>query len=316
MGPPGVHAIGSCDHRGVKIVISGASGLIGRRLLKVLGQAGHTLHVLSRHAGTNLPPGVQLSVWDPMKASAPEEALRDADAVIHLAGEPVAQRWNAEVKQRIRDSRVLGTRYLVEGIARLSRRPAVLIGSSAVGFYGSRGDALLDEDSLRGDGFLADLAVEWERETFAAEALGVRVAAVRTGVVLDPRGGALKKMLPPFRLGLGGPIGDGKQWTPWIHIDDLIGIYVFALENAVSGALNGTAPNPVTNAEFTRALGKALGRPAILPVPKFGLKLLFGEMADVLFHSVRVLPKRTESVGYRFRYPDIEAALRQLFSVG
>jgi uncharacterized protein (TIGR01777 family) len=296
----------------VNITITGASGFVGRRLLKTLAQSGHSLHVLSRHGGTNLPPGVRISVWDAMKGPPPEDALRDADAVIHLAGEPVGQRWTAEVKRRIRDSRVTGTRHLVAGITKLSRKPSALIAASATGFYGPRGDAPLDETSAPGSGFLAEVCVEWEREAFAAKSLGMRVTTIRTGIALDPRGGALMKMLPPFRFGVGGRLGDGKQWMPWIHLDDLIGIYVFALENSVSGPLNATSPNPVTNAEFTRALAKALRRPALFPVPKPALKLLFGEMADLLFESQRVVPKQAQAGGFQFRYPLIEPALQQL----
>lgn len=270
------------------------------------------MRVLSRHGGTNLPPGVRLSVWDPMKGLPPDEALREADAVIHLAGEPVAQRWNEAVKRRIRESRVLGTRHLVEGIAKLARRPAALIAASAVGYYGSRGDQVLDESSGPGSGFLAETCVEWEREAFAAQAAGVRVGAIRTGLALDPGGGALHKMLPAFRLGAGGRLGDGKQWVPWIHLDDLVELYLFMLDNAVSGSFNGTAPNPVTNGEFTQELGKALHRPAIAPVPKFGLKLLFGEMADALVDSQRVIPRAAEAAGFSFRFPTLGPALQQL----
>jgi uncharacterized protein len=296
----------------VNVTITGASGFVGRRLIKALTQRGDSLHVLSRHGGTNLPPGVRISVWDATKGPPPEDALRDADAVIHLAGEPVAQRWTAEIKRRIRDSRVAGTRNLVEGIATLARKPAALICASATGYYGSRGDTPLDEIFAPGSGFLAEVCVEWEREAFKAQSPGVRVAAIRTGIALDPRGGALQRMLPPFRFGVGGRLGDGKQWVPWIHLDDLIGIYLFALENAVSGPLNATSPNPVTNADFTRALAKALHRLAIFPVPKPALRLLFGEMAEVLFDSQRVVPKATQAAGYEFRYPLIEPTLRQL----
>ncbi len=285
---------------------------MGRRLLKTLARGGHSLHVLSRHSGTNLPPGVRISVWDPMKGPPPGDALSGADAIIHLAGEPVAQRWNAEVKQRIRDSRVTGTRHLVEGIAKAARKPGVLISASAAGYYGSRGNAPLDETSIAGAGFLAETCVEWEREAFAAQSLGVRVAAIRTGIALDPTGGALGKMLPAFRFGVGGRLGDGSQWVPWVHLDDLVAIYAFALENAVSGPLNATSPNPVTNADFTRALATALRRPAIFPVPKIALKVLFGEMGEVLFDSQRVLPRQTQAAGYQFRYPSIDAALKQL----
>ena len=204
-----------------------------------------------------------------------------------------------------------GTRNLVEAIAKLDAKPA-LICASATGFYGSRGDMALDENSAAGSGFLAEVCVEWEREAFAAQSLGVRVTVIRTGVVLDPRGGALERMLPPFRLGVGGRIGDGRQWMSWIHLDDLAGIYTFAVENPVSGVLNGTAPNPVTNAEFTRELARALHCPAIFPVPKPALQLMFGEMAGMLFDSQRVLPKQTQAAGFQFRYPALDAALSDL----
>jgi uncharacterized protein len=296
----------------LKIVITGASGFIGRRLLKTLGQGGHSLHVLSRHQGTNLPPGVRLSGWDPVKGAPPEDTLRDADAVIHLAGETVAQRWSGEAKRRIRDSRIIGTRNLVEGISKISRKPAVLICASATGYYGTRGDEALTESAAAGSGFLAETCVEWEREALAAEALGVRVAPIRTGMVLDPRGGALQRLLPIFRLGIGGKLGSGKQWIPWIHLDDLANLYAFALENPVRGALNGTAPNPVTNAEFTRVLASAVHRPAILPVPAFAMKLLYGEMAQILFDSQRVLPHVAENMGFGFRFPQLPGALLNL----
>ncbi len=295
----------------MNVVISGASGFIGRRLLKTLAQRGHTLRVLSRHAGTNLPAGIAISVWDPMKGPPAADALRGADAIVHLAGEPVAQRWNPEVKRRIRESRVTGTRSLVEALSRLDKKPA-LICASATGFYGSRGDTPLTESSAPGSGFLAEVCVEWEREAFVAQSFGARVAAVRTGLALDPRGGALQRLLPPFRLGLGGRLGDGKQWTPWVHLDDLAGIFTFALEHPVSGPLNGSAPHPVTNADFTRALAQALHRPAIFPVPKPALGLMFGEMAEVLFDSQRVLPKQTEAAGYKFQFPALAGALKDL----
>ncbi|HEX3877251.1 MAG TPA: TIGR01777 family oxidoreductase [Bryobacteraceae bacterium] len=298
----------------MNVTISGASGFIGRRLLNTLARRGHSLHVLSRHAGTNLPQGVRLSVWNPMKGPPPAEALRDADAIVNLAGENVAQRWSAETKQRIRDSRVTGTRNLVEGLSQLDRRPAALVSSSASGYYGSRGDALLDETSAPGAGFLAEVCVEWERAAFSAQKLGMRVAAIRTGLVLDPHGGALQKMLPPFRLGVGGKLGDGRQWLPWIHLDDLVDIYVHAVENTVSGPFNGSAPNPVTNTEFTRELGKAVHRPAIFPVPKLAMHVVFGEMAEVLFDSQRMLPKAAEAAGFRFQFATLGEALRQLLS--
>jgi uncharacterized protein len=296
----------------VKITMTGATGLIGRRLMKILAGEGHSLHVLSRHAGTNLPAGVKLSAWDPMKGEPPADSLRDADAIIHLAGEPVAQRWNEESKRKIRESRVTGTRNLVQGLSKLSTRPAALISASAIGYYGSRGDETLTEGSTPGVGYLPEVCVAWEKEAQAAEALGMRVATVRTGIVLDPRGGALKQMLTPFRMGVGGKIASGKQWMSWIHLEDLAGIFKLALQQPVSGPVNGVAPNPVANAEFTRALAGALKRPAIFPVPEFGLKLLFGEMASVLLASQRILPEKAVSAGYRFRFPQLPAAFADL----
>ena len=296
----------------MKITISGASGLIGRRLLKVLGGNGHSLQVLSRHAGTNMPGNVKVFPWDPIKAEPPAQSLSDADAVIHLAGESVAQRWTDEVKKRIHDSRVVGTRNLVQAIAKLSRKPAALICASATGYYGTRGDDMLPETAPPGSGFLADLCVEWEKEARAAESLGLRVVRMRTGVALDPRGGALQRMLPPFKMGLGGRIGDGKQWMSWIHLDDLAGLFSFALENRIEGAMNCVAPYPVTNADFTKALAAAVHRPAIFPVPPFVLKLMFGEMSEVLLASQRVQPKQAETADFRFRFPQLEPALADL----
>ena len=293
----------------MKITISGASGFIGRRLLKNLSSEGHTLQVLSRHAGTNMPANVKVFAWDPAKAEPPGDALRDVDAVIHLAGEPVAQRWNEQTKQRIRDSRVMGTRNLVQAMAKLRQPPAALICASAIGYYGSRGDETLTEESASGIGYLAEVCREWEAEAKKAEGLGMRVARVRTGVVLDGRGGALQKMLPPFRMGIGGKIGSGKQWMSWIHLEDLTGIYRFALETRVAGALNGVAPYPVTNAEFTKVLASTLHRPAIFPVPEFALNVMFGEMAEVVLASQKVVPTATEEAGYRFKYPQLAGAL-------
>lgn len=296
----------------MKITISGASGLIGRRLLKSLAADGHSLNVLSRHAGTNMPGGVKVLVWDPPKGEPPADGLRDSDAVVHLAGEPVAQRWSAEVKQRIRDSRVIGTRNLVQALAKLQSRPATLICASAVGYYGSRGDETLVESSPPGTGYLAEVCTAWEKEATAAEDLGMRVVRLRTGLVLDARGGALQRMLPPFRMGAGGKLGNGKQWVPWIHIQDLVGLIQFALVNPVKGPLNGVAPYPVVNADFTKALAAAVKRPAIFPVPGFALRLLFGEMSEVLLASQRVLPKEGEAAGFPFRYTQLAPALADL----
>jgi uncharacterized protein (TIGR01777 family) len=232
--------------------------------------------------------------------------------VVHLAGEPLAQRWTAEAKRTIRESRVEGTRALVGSLARLSPRPAMLVSASAVGIYGSRGDQLLTEDSAPGSGFLADVCAEWERTAGVANALGIRVVIVRTGVVLG-HGGALARMLPVFKLGLGGRLGSGRQWMSWIHIDDLTALIEFVLSGArLRGPVNATAPNPVTNAEFTRTLASALHRPAFAVVPAFALKMLFGEMASVLLDSQRVLPKAAQAAGFQFRYPDLGPALAGL----
>jgi uncharacterized protein len=294
------------------ITISGASGFIGRRLMKALLSGNHTIRVLSRHAGTNLPPGVQLFVWDAIKGLPPAESLEGADAVVHLAGEPIAQRWNDEVKQKIRDSRVTGTRHLVQALAALPNRPKVLVNGSAIGYYGSRGDEVLTESSPAGTGFMADVCTAWEKEAGAAEALGVRLVKLRTGVVLGLNGGALAKMLTPFKAGMGGKLGSGDQWMSWIHLDDMVGIIQHVIQNEARGPVNGTAPHPVTNAEFTKTLAHAVSRPAVMPMPGFMLKGMFGEMAEVVLSSQRVLPKAVEAAGYQFRYSDLEPALQNL----
>jgi len=280
--------------------------------MKTLAAEGHQLHVLSRHAGTNLPAGVRLSAWDPVRGEPPAESLRDADAVIHLAGEPVAQRWNAMVKQRIAASRVEGTRNLVLALAKLPRRPQTLVCASAVGYYGSRGSEILTESSAPGSDYLAEVCAAWERNAREAESLGIRVVSIRIGIVLDARGGALARMLPPFRLGLGGRLAGGSQWMSWIHIADLAALFRHALLHPLSGPVNGVAPAPVTNAEFTRALAAAVKRPALFPVPAVALKLLFGEMSEALLASQRVLPRAAESAGFRFQFANVAAALADL----
>jgi uncharacterized protein (TIGR01777 family) len=229
----------------------------------------------------------------------------------------VAQRWTDEVKKRIHASRVEGTRQLVNALSTQSRRPAVLVNASAIGFYGSRGDEVLTEDSDSGDDFLARVVVGWENAAELAEALGIRVVRLRTGLALGKEGGALAKMLPLFRFGLGGRLGSGKQWMSWIHIDDLIRLVLFSIENpAVHGPVNGSAPHPVTNAEFTRELAAALHRPAVLPVPKFALRLALGEMANAALASQRAIPKAAQSAGFQFQYPQLLAALERLLTEG
>jgi uncharacterized protein (TIGR01777 family) len=295
----------------MNVTLTGATGFLGQRLLASLVDGGHKVWTLGRKRPQSAPSSVQFSEWN-AEAEPPPESLAHADAVIHLAGEPVAQRWTAEVKQRIRSSRVDGTRHLVNALAKQSRHPEVLVCGSAIGIYGSRGDEILTEASTPGSDFLAQVCVDWEQAALAAESLGVRVVLLRTGVVLG-HGGALPKMLPPFRLGVGGRIGDGRQWMSWIHIEDEIRLILYAMERReVRGPVNATAPNPVTNEEFTRELASVLHRPAIFPVPAIALKLLFGEMAEVVLASQRVLPQSAPAAGFEFKYPELRPALRQI----
>jgi len=286
--------------------------LIGRRLIQLLASRGHALRVLSRRGGANFPPNVRLSVWDPEQGEPPDYALRDADAVVHLAGENVAQRWTGDAKRRIRESRELGTRRLVCALARLPRRPSALVCASAIGYYGSRGDEILTESSAPGAGFLPEVCMAWEREAVAAEALGIRVVRVRIGILLDAGGGALQRMLPPFRLGVGGRLGDGRQWMSWIHRDDLSELFRLAVEKPIRGPLNAVAPNPLANAGFTRELARAVHRPAVFPAPEFALRLMFGEMSEVLLSSQRVAPNAAASAGFVFRFPHLGPALADL----
>lgn len=296
----------------MNITITGATGMIGTRLLAKLQESGHQLTTIGRRATAD--SNVRFHPWDPIATEAPAEALRGADAVIHLAGEPVAQRWSKGVKRSIRQSRAVGTRNLVRALANLrTEAPRVLLSASAIGYYGNRGDEILTEHSSPGKGFLPEVCVEWEREARAAEAAGIRVTAIRIGIVLGTSGGALKQMVTPFRLGLGGPIGGGAQWMSWIHLDDLVALFEWALsQDSLSGTLNGTAPEPVRNAEFAQALGAALNRPAILPAPVFAVKLMFGEMADVILGSQRVLPAAASNAHFSFRYPALRPALESL----
>lgn len=256
-------------------------------------------------------PAVEAHPWSPEAGPPPDGALRGVDAVFNLAGEPVAEgRWTVEKKRLIRDSRVLSTRNLIAGLAAQETRPRVLVSASAVGYYGDRGDEELDEMSLAGRGFLADVCAQWEREALAAERLGIRVVCVRTGVALSSRGGALARMLTPFRLGAGGRLGSGRQWMPWIHLDDVVGIMMHASrDDTLRGAINAVGPRPVTNTEFTAALGHAVHRPALLPVPSAALRLAFGEMSEILTASQRVFPKVAERTGYAFKYSDLKGAL-------
>jgi uncharacterized protein len=294
----------------MKISLTGASGFIGHRLISRLLRDGDTVHAMGRRR-----PGawteVAFSEWDANGGTVPVEAFDGSDAIIHLAGEPVAQRWNSDVKARIFDSRVRGTKALVDALATMQERPRTLVCASAIGFYGDRGDQLLDEASPAGKGFLPEVCIEWERQARAAGSLGLRVVMLRIGIVLGREGGALKQMLPPFKMGIGGPIASGRQWMSWVHVDDLVEMMVFALTRTdVMGPVNATAPNPVRNAEFSKALGQALGRPALIHTPIFALKLILGEAASVVVASERVVPKVMERAGFTFRYPEVGDALR------
>jgi uncharacterized protein (TIGR01777 family) len=256
---------------------------------------------------------VRFFAWRPLDELPPAEALAGVEAVVHLAGENVAGRWTPERKRRIHDSRVLGTRNLIAGLRQCGAPPRVVISASAVGVYGNRGDEILTEHARPGQGFLADVCRAWEAEARQAEAFGARVVLLRTGVVLSTQGGALKTMLPAFQYGVAGKLGDGRQWFPWIHETGIVGLIVHALNsNQVSGPVNGAAPNPVTNEEFTKELAAVLNRPALLPVPKFALDLLFGEMAAVLLASQRVVPEAALAQGYQFAFPWLKPALEDL----
>jgi uncharacterized protein (TIGR01777 family) len=297
----------------MRVTLTGATGLIGGRLVRALVERGDEVAVLSRaraRARTRL--GVEAERWDPVAGPAPAEALAGRDGVVHLAGEPVAQRWSEDAKRRIRESRTLGTASLVAGLRAADPRPGVLVSASAVGYYGPHGDEQVDESTPPGTDFLADVCVAWEAAARAAEPLGVRVARVRTGVVLDPDGGALEKMLPPFKAGVGGPVAGGRQWMPWIHVNDLVGIYLAALDGGAdwAGPINATAPAPATNRDFSKALGRALHRPALAPVPRLAMKLLYGDMEQIVTTGQRAVPTRALELGYGFRHPELDEALR------
>jgi uncharacterized protein len=300
-----------------KITLTGATGRIGSLLVKRLLDRGDELTVLTRNpakARETLGAQVQAVGWDPGAGPAPADALAGRDAVVHLAGEDIAQRWSDDTLRRIKASREQGTRNLVEGLRAADPRPAALVSSSAVGYYGNRPEPV-DEDAPPGEDVLADICVVWEREAQKAEDLGLRVVRVRTGVVLDKSGGALSKMLPFFKAGVGGPVAGGKQYLPWIHVDDVVGIYVAALDGeAWSGPVNASAPEPVRNAAFAKALGRALHRPAFAPVPGLAVRALYGEMAEVVTEGQRAIPRRAQEHRYAFAHPDLDEALRSALS--
>ncbi|MFL5824544.1 MAG: TIGR01777 family oxidoreductase [Solirubrobacteraceae bacterium] len=303
-------------------MITGATGTIGAAVCQALVARGDEVVALVRapaRAREMLGSGVEVSEWaEPSAGPPPEAALSGADAVIHLLGEPVAQRWSDEAKDRIRDSRVLGTRMLVQALRGLppERRPDTLVSGSAIGYYGPSDDSELTEASPPGNDFLASVVTDWEAEAHAAEDV-LRVTVIRTGVVLSSSGGALAQMLPFFRAGVGGPVAGGRQYVPWVHLDDVVGAVLFFLDrHDLSGPVNVTAPEPVTNAELSRALGRALHRPALLPVPGLALRALYGEMAQIVITGQRARPARLLELGFAFRHPELEPALRDVLARG
>jgi uncharacterized protein len=295
----------------MRVTVSGATGMIGTRLVRALQERGDEVTVLSRRperAQESL--GVEAVGWRPEAEPAPADALAGRDGVVHLAGENLAQRWSDEVRRRVRTSRELGTRNLVAGIGAAEPRPAALVSASGVDYYGARGDEPVAESEPPGDGFLAEVCVAWEREAAAAEELGVRVVRLRTAMALDRNGGALAKMLPFFRLGIGGPVAGGRQYMPWIHADDLVRMYLAALDGPDwTGPVNAVAPDPPTNREFSRALGRALHRPAVAPIPAFAIRLLYGDMAEIVVRGRRAVPDRARALGFTYAHPDLDEAL-------
>lgn len=299
----------------MRVTVTGASGFLGRRLVDHLSAGGHELHLLGRTLRKGLPPKAEFSLWGPSNGPPPAQAIESADAVIHLAGEPVAQRWTPHAKRKIRSSRVAGTANLARAIAQATHPPHALICASAIGYYGDRGDEELTESSSPGSDFLSQTCVEWEKAAEAAARAGTRVVWIRIGLVLGEGGGVLDRLLLPFKLGVGGRLGPGTQWMSWIHINDLIGLILFALENpGIIGPVNATAPAPVTNAGFTSALARTLRRPAIFPVPLAAIRLLFGEMATVIVSSQRVLPSAAQAAGFRFQFTEVQQALQNILS--
>jgi len=300
----------------VRALVTGASGFIGSALCDVLLARGDTVVGLTRdpQRARSTNPSVVWHAWEPTLERPPAAAFEDVDGVVNLQGEKINQRWTDDAKRRIMESRRTGTHNLIGALAGLEHKPRTLVNQSAIGFYGDRGEAMVDESSEPGEGYDAEVVREWEAAAQEAESSGLRLVVVRTGHVLDPRGGLLGELLPPFKLGVGGPLAGGRQYMSWIHIDDEVGILLWALDNEkVSGTINSTAPNPVTNREFSQAIGRALGRPAVVPVPGFVLDLKFGgEFGKVLRGGQRVMPRRALDLGYQFRYADIDDALRSL----
>lgn len=294
----------------MKIAITGASGLVGCALSESLKQDGHTIIPISRSGGKGVVR------WDPEAGTIEKDKLAGCEVIVNLAGENVAQRWNHEVKRRILESRVKGTQLIATTAASLSPKPKALITASAVGIYGHKRQGVVDESASYGSGFLADVCKQWEPQTSPAGDAGIRVAHIRIGIVLSPKGGALAKMITPFKAGLGGPVGNGKQRVSWIELDDLVRVFRFAIDDdSLSGVINAVAPNPVTNSEFAKELGLALGRPSVVSAPTMAVKLAFGEMAEeTVLSDLEVRCQRLFELGFRFQYPTLSRALKHLFS--
>jgi uncharacterized protein (TIGR01777 family) len=302
----------------MRALVTGASGLIGSSVADALLARGDEVVGLSRDPARarDTNPTVTWHAWNPADERPPEAAFEGVDAVINLVGEEINQRLSAQAKTRIRDSRVRATKNLVDGMLAADSTPGTLVSGSAIGYYGDRGEAIVDESAPPAEGFLPQLVVEWERAAQAAEHGGVRVVIVRSGLVLDPHGGLLKQLLPPFRFGVGGPLAGGDQYMPWIHRDDEVGLILWALdEQQVSGVINATAPTPVSNREFSTSLGRALHRPSFVPAPRFAIAALRGEeLTEQIVGSYRVIPRRALDLGYEFRFTDLDAAFADLLS--
>lgn len=308
-----------CWKAHMHILVTGATGFIGRHLCSALAQDGHRVTALSRNppeALRRVSGLAQALPWEPLRAPPTLGSVGSIDAVVHLAGESITGRWTPAKKRAIRESRVLGTRNLVAALGALSAQPRVLVSASATGYYGDTGETPRTEDAPPGRDFLAQVCMDWENAARQAEELGTRVVCLRMGIVLGPGGGALAPLLRLARLGLGGPLGSGRQWWAWVHIDDIVGLVRFVLEHPLRGPLNATAPQAVRQRDLARTLGRIVRRPAIFPVPRWALRLAVGEVAQELLFSRRVIPQRAQEAGYRFLYPQLEPALRSILAAG